>query len=228
MQNNHFEPHGRPRWVRVLLIRAGALLACTLLVSGLAGTTARVRASDEAVLPTAREASDELRTMSKKLELAEGELAVARVQIDRANAVFKYSARYQIPADLAVSIYDIALSEGIDPDVGFRLVKIESNFKPKALSSAGAIGYTQVQPATAKFYQPGLTDDQLYQTDVNLRLGFRFLKDLSNKYNQDWELALVAYNRGPARVEAILLRGGDPHNGYAEAVLKGTSKEIRK
>ena len=123
-----------------LLVRAGALLACALLVSGLAGSTARVRASDEAVLPSPKEVGDEFRTMSHRLEAAEGELALARVQIERANAVFKYSSHYQIPADLTASIYDIALSEGIEPEVGFRLVQIESNFKLKALSYAGAVG----------------------------------------------------------------------------------------
>ena len=223
-----FEPNSRSRWIRAMVVRAGALLACALLVTGLAGSTARVRASDEAVLPSPKEVGDEFRTMSHRLEAAEGELALARVQIERANAVFKYSSRYQIPADLAASIYDIALSEGIEPDVGFRLVQIESNFKLKALSNAGAVGYTQIQPATAKFYEPGLTEDQLYASDVNLRLGFRFLKDLLNKYNQDWELALLAYNRGPARVEQILQEGGDPHNGYSDAVLRGTSREVKQ
>jgi soluble lytic murein transglycosylase-like protein len=213
MSTDQFEPNSRSRWIRALLVRAGALLACALLVSGLAGSTARVRASDEAVLPSPKEVGDEFRTMSHRLEAAEGELALARVQIERANAVFKYSSHYQIPADLTASIYDIALSEGIEPEVGFRLVQIESNFKLKALSYAGAVGYTQIQPATAKFYEPGLTEEQLYSSDVNLRLGFRFLKDLLNKYDQDWELALLAYNRGPARVEAILQQGGDPHNG---------------
>jgi len=215
------EPNSRSRWIRAVLVRAGALLACALLVSGLAGSTARVRASDEAVLPSPKEVGDEFRTMSHRLEAAEGELALARVQIERSNAVFKYSSHYQIPADLTASIYDIALSEGIEPEVGFRLVQIESNFKLRALSYAGAVGYTQIQPATAKFYEPGLTEEQLYSSDVNLRLGFRFLKDLLNKYDQDWELALLAYNRGPARVEAILQQGGDPHNGYSDAVLKG-------
>ena len=34
-------------------------------------------------------------------------------------------------------------------------------------------------------------------------------------------LALLAYNRGPARVAEILAQGGDPKNGYSDAVLKG-------
>jgi soluble lytic murein transglycosylase-like protein len=169
--------------------------------------------------------ADEVRALSRRLETTRGELAVARAQVDRGNAVIRYSTRYQIPADLASAIYDVALSEGIDADVAFRLVKVESNFKPRALSEKAAFGYTQIQAATARFYEPGLATEQLYERDVNLRLGFRFLKDLTRRYGGDYELALVAYNRGPARVEEILLQGGDPSNGYAENVLKGTSRD---
>ena len=92
----------------------------------------------------------------------------------------------------------------------------------RATSTAGAIGYTQIRAPTAKFYEPGLSLDQLYDRDVNLRIGFRFLKDLTKRYNQNVELALLAYNRGPARVQAILNQGGDPSNGYAQQVLKST------
>jgi soluble lytic murein transglycosylase-like protein len=156
-----------------------------------------------------------------KLETTEGELAVARIQLDRANQILRYSTRYQIPADLAGSIYDVALSEGIDPGLGYRLVKVESSFDSHAKSSAGALGYTQILPATARYFEPGLSENQLYERDINLRLGFRFLRTLIRQYQGDVELALVAYNRGPARVSEILSQGGDPHNGYARAVLKG-------
>ncbi len=216
------DPYGRNRWTRRLLARGAALLGATLLVSALAGSSARVRAADEALPPTLGMVADEVRAVARRLESTKGELAISRVQVERANAVIRYSGQYQIPADLAADIYDIALSEGIDPEVAFRLVKVESNFKPKALSPKAAIGFAQVQIATARFYEPGLSEEQLYQRDVNLRIGFRFLKDLLRRYGGDMELALLAYNRGPGRVEEILLQGGDPANGYAEAVLRGT------
>jgi soluble lytic murein transglycosylase-like protein len=215
------DPHGRTRWTRRLLARGVALLAAGLIVSALAGSSSGARAAEDAV-PSLGAIADEVRALNRRLENTRGELALAQALVERGNAIIRYSAMFEIPADLAAAIYDIALSEGIDTDVAFRLVRIESRFKARALSSKDAIGYTQIQPATARFYEPGLSTEQLYERDVNLRIGFRFLKDLIRRYDGDLEMALVAYNRGPGRVEEILLQGGDPSNGYAEAVLKGT------
>ena len=76
-------------------------------------------------------------SLSEQLEAARGETALVKLQLERANAIMENSTRYQIPADLAAAIYDIALSEGIDPALGFQLVKIESSFKATARSNDG-------------------------------------------------------------------------------------------
>src|SRR6267154_1786534 len=139
-----------------------------------------------------------------------GELAVARLQLERANAIIDYSTHYNIAADLAAAIYDVALGEGVDPALAFRLVRVESGFNPKAKSKVGAIGYTQVLPSTARLYEPGLTTAQLYDRGTNLRLGFRYLRDLLERYegNADAKLrlALLAYNRGPGRTHRTAMR----------------------
>jgi soluble lytic murein transglycosylase-like protein len=214
-------PNDRERVPR-LIVRGGLLIAAALGIGALGGWTKRVRAADTtgAALDPRRIAR-QFGSLSDELVAVRGEAMLARVQLERANAVMKYSAKYQIPADLAGAIYDIALSEGIDPALGFRLVKIESDFKREARSAAAAFGYTQLQVATARFYEPAITEQKLLDRDVNLRLGFRFLNDLMKQYRNDMHLALLAYNRGPGRVDQILAQGGDPKNGYSEAVLNG-------
>jgi soluble lytic murein transglycosylase-like protein len=80
-------------------------------------------------------------------------------------------------------------------------------------------------PSTARLYEPGLTTPQLYDRTTNLHLGFRYLRDLLERYDGHPEgrlrLALLAYNRGPARVEQLLDAGRDPQNGYSTTVMKG-------
>jgi soluble lytic murein transglycosylase-like protein len=210
-----------PRTLRNLLVRGGLLLVTAAVMGTLAGWTKRVRATEEVASPDVAVVSRRIGSLADQLAAARGEMDLMRIQLDRANAIMASSAKYHIPSDLAASIYDIALSEGIDPALGFRLVKIESDFKSSARSPMDAIGYTQLQVATARFYQPGITEKALYDRDVNLRIGFRFLNDLLGKFGHDTHLALLAYNRGPARVADILARGGDPTNGYSDAVLKG-------
>ena len=204
-----------------LVVRGLFVVAAVLVVSGLGGSMGRVRAADEAAPVGSDLAARELNELRLELESARGELAVAKLQVERANAIMDYSRRYKVPADLSASIYDIALSEGIDPGLGFRLVRVESNFILKARSNKNAIGYTQIRPATARFYDPGITEEKLFDREVNLRLGFRFLKDLVRRYRGNLELALLAYNRGPTTVDQIVAAGGDPTNGYEHAVLRG-------
>ena len=205
---------------RVLM--RGALLMVTVVVIGaLAGWTKRVKAADHVAPPDTRLVAHRLGSLEQQLTGTQGELELVKLQLERTSAIMESSARYQIPADLAEDIYDIALSEGIDPALGFQLVKVESSFKATARSKMDAYGYTQLQLPTARFYDRSLTVRDLYDRQTNLRIGFRFLRDLLEQFDHDMELALVAYNRGPGRVAGILATGGDPANGYAEAVMEG-------
>jgi soluble lytic murein transglycosylase-like protein len=214
----------RTPWHRWLSVRGGALVAGVLMVATLAGWSGRADAVVENIPPSLSVISTEINGLTRRSESAEAEVEILKIKNERLNQVFNYSALYRIPADLAASIYDVALGEGIEPAVAFRLIKIESDFKRDAKSGAGAVGYTQIRPSTARFYEPGLSPEQLQEPEINLRLGFRFLHSLIVKYDGDINLALVAYNRGPARVEQILQQGGDPANGYAEKVLHGTRR----
>lgn len=203
-----------------LMLQGAAILAGALVVSSIGGWARHATADAQPSAETAAAVLEELHSLSQTLEATKGELTVARLQLERANAVIEYSAHYGIPADLSGSIYDIAQSEGVDPNLAFRLVRVESGFNPKAHSRAGALGLTQVLPSTARLYEPGLASSQLFDPSTNLRMGFRYLHDLLDRYD-NLERALLAYNRGPGKVQELLAAGVNPQNGYSHRVTAG-------
>ena len=170
------------------------------------------------------------RNLRERLDRAEAallarstDLDLLRLEMARLEAITHHSARYRIPSDLAADIYDIALAEGIDPQLAFRLIRVESGFVQRAVSPVGAVGLAQLMPSTAFWLDPSLSYADLFDRKTNLRLGLRYLRSLIEKYDGDLRLALLAYNRGPATVDMVLDEGRDPTNGYENAVMSGAA-----
>jgi soluble lytic murein transglycosylase-like protein len=139
-------------------------------------------------------------------------------------AAATYAQRFRIPNTLATRIYKAASDEDISPDIAFGLVRAESSFRARVVSPAGAVGLTQVLPSTGRWIAPGTTRRDLMDPDTNLRVGFRYLRYLYDKYDGDEALALTAYNRGPGTVDRQLRQGRNPDNGYVEMVRTGHSR----
>ena len=203
-----------------LMVRGIVLLASMfLLVVSIGAMSARGSRGHGAGAYAGSSVVAEYRALERKLEATIGELEVLKLELNRANSLLRYSARYTVRADLAELVYSIALREAIDPELAFRLVYVESKFNSRAVSSAGAVGLTQVLLSTGRFYEPELTLDQLMEPARNLRIGFRYLSDLLKKYGGDAETALAAYNRGPSRVTELIDSGRDPRNSYVSAIM---------
>lgn len=81
---------------------------------------------------------------------------------------------------------------GIDPFVLVRLIRTESTFDRRAISSAGAIGLPQFLPATIRSYGMSVAH---YQSSIHcqINLAARYLADLTRRYGSQ-DLALLAYN----------------------------------
>lgn len=101
----------------------------------------------------------------------------------------------------APSIDRAAQEAGIDPRLLAAMVWQESGFQPDAVSHSGAIGLTQLMPATAA----GLDVDPVNPIE-NLRGGARYLAWTIREFGS-LELGLAAYNAGPGSVRAA---GGIP------------------
>lgn len=130
-----------------------------------------------------------------------------------------YARRYNISRDLALDIVENALREGIDPELGFRLIRVESVFRVSARGPQGSLGLTQLMPGTARSIDRSLdTEREILDPERNLRTGFRYLRQMIERY-KDVRLGVLAYNRGETAVDRALRRGADPENGYSHKVL---------
>lgn len=210
-----------PGMAKPIFATVGLLLVVSLLLGLSAGLARQLGSSALPIAPVVRA------SVNVAEKHAKDELASTKRQVDRATKVLAFANRFGIPVDLSKSIYDAALAEGITPELGYRLVQVESRFLRGAASQRGAVGLTQVRLPTARSYMPGATEKDLRDGDTNLRLGFRYLRDLLRRFDGDLELALVAYNRGPTIVDSIATSGGDPSNGYADLVLAGVRPSTR-
>lgn len=105
------------------------------------------------------------------------------------------------PAQFRPSVEYAARSASIPPRLLAGLASVESAWNPGAVSSAGAIGLTQLMPRTARALGIDPWDPAL-----NLLGGARYLRRQLDRFDE-LALGLAAYNAGPARVEALLERG---------------------
>lgn len=128
--------------------------------------------------------------------------------------------RYGVARELAQKIVDMALAEGIDPELGFRMVRVESGFRAAARGARGAAGLLQLMPSTARTVDREVdTRTELLDPTTNLRVGFRYLHQMIERYDGDVRLGVLAYNRGEIAVDRALKSGRDPENGYSHKVL---------
>lgn len=116
----------------------------------------------------------------------------------------------------------IAIEEGVDPDLFGRLVQQESGWDATAGSSKGAYGLAQLMPATAAELGVDPTDPV-----QNLRGGARYLRQQLDRFG-DPVLALAAYNAGPGNVSKY---GGVPPfeetQNYVSSILNNYAGEGR-
>jgi soluble lytic murein transglycosylase-like protein len=162
----------------------------------------------------------ENRRLRQDLENAMGEASLLRAQMDRADRIIAFSAKYEIPANLAATVFDVALAERLDPELAFRLVNLESDFNVHATSRVGAIGLAQVMLSTATQYDNTVTRETLYDPKTNLRIGFQYLRKLIGAYGNNVQLALLAYNLGEDAVDQARKAGKNPLVGYNRILLK--------
>ena len=106
-------------------------------------------------------------------------------------------------ADLDAIFSAAGVRYNIPPNLLKAIAKVESGFRPDAVSKAGALGIMQLMPGTANTL--GVADP--LDLTQNIMGGAKYLREMLDRFNGDVELALAAYNAGPG---AVVKYGGIP------------------
>jgi soluble lytic murein transglycosylase len=113
---------------------------------------------------------------------------------------------YRFPLAYWETIRQKARERGLDPYLILALIRQESLFDTRARSPALALGLMQLLPSTAARVAKGIglapfSSDRLFEPEINLTLGTQYLKDLLQRYSNNWFKAIAAYNAGEAAVD---------------------------
>ena len=118
---------------------------------------------------------------------------------------------------IAQKVQKAAAKYNLPPALINAVIRAESNFKAKAVSSAGAQGLMQLMPATAK--ELGVKNP--FDIEQNIDGGAKYLRKMLDRFGGNVRKALAAYNAGPGTV--IKYNGRVPYpetRQYVKRVLR--------
>ncbi len=126
--------------------------------------------------------------------------------------------------EISKTIYEEAIKYNFNPLLITAIIKIESNFEPKAISDSYAYGLCQVR----RFIAPELAEsvgikwdgaeNTLFDPVKNIKIGVYYLSMLNRDFN-DLRTAIIAYNQGPYGVQELLTNDRDLNHNYVNKVL---------
>lgn len=101
----------------------------------------------------------------------------------------------------------------IDPYLVLAIIKAESGFDKKAISSKKAKGLMQIMDKTASEINEAvkiaseINDTNIYDENVNISLGCKYFSDLIKRYDGNYYIAICAYNAGMGNVDKWIEQG---------------------
>lgn len=112
------------------------------------------------------------------------------------------------PVQYTYEIDKYATEYAVPPVLLTAVIHTESGFDPQAVSSAGALGLTQITPETFQWLQTKsgetLAQDALFEPEVSIRYSALFYSLLLTEFQGDTKTAVAAYHAGRGRVNAWL------------------------
>ena len=125
------------------------------------------------------------------------------------DAIWSYVEKEQHPINYEEIVSRYSEKYNVPKDLLFAVIKVESNFDPQAMSSAGALGLMQMMPKTfeeltTKHLCENLPFESLTDPEVSIRYGTYYLAYLYRYFDYNWHNAIAAYNAGLGNVSRWL------------------------
>lgn len=108
----------------------------------------------------------------------------------------QYSLKLLNSSKYSPLIEKYAKEFGVDINVAKAMAFAESSFDPNAVSKRGSKGLLQMEDATAK----AMGVKNVFDPEENIKGGLKYFASLLKKYDGDYRVALVAYNKGMGKV----------------------------
>ena len=141
-------------------------------------------------------------------------------EISKNNSTLDSKSIYEI----SKTIYEEAVKYNFNPLLITAIIKIESNYDPKAVSDSYAYGLCQVR----RFIAPELAENigiewdgaekTLFDPIKNIKIGVYYLSMLNRDFN-DLKTTIIAYNQGPYAVQERLTNNQELPDNYVNKVL---------
>ena len=122
----------------------------------------------------------------------------------------------------------------IDKYMVYAIIKSESNFNEKAKSSSNAIGLMQIMEntaiETASKMKLDISEMDLFNPELNIKIGLKYFTDLVKKYNNNSSIAIIAYNAGIGNVDKWIEEKTikDDGSDLENVPFKETNNYVRK
>jgi soluble lytic murein transglycosylase len=125
---------------------------------------------------------------------------------------------------------------GLDPDLLFAVMRVESVYQRRIISHAGAIGLMQIMPRTGrliadKLGQRAMTATDLLDPRTNIEFSAWYFSSLLNRMDGRLPLAIASYNGGPHNVRAWIRHYGThvPLDAFLERIpFTETKRYVRR
>jgi soluble lytic murein transglycosylase-like protein len=209
----------------IVSIATGVLIILLSYGFVVASGGANSRASDARVIYIQSESETEklrveierLRTIASIREVLEANYPEASVEAKR---------------ELADVIYDSCKLYDLEVELVLAVIKTESAFHDSAVSDKGALGLMQVLPRTGMAMAEELDLDwsgksSLIDRRTNIMLGCYYLKKMLDRYGR-LDLALLAYNAGPSKLDEMLQANPALKGTYAKMVDRNMQQLARE